>query len=144
MLNLNAFNCPYFIHFCHWLTLASKINRQVQFSGKCQDSLFFCQYHRGGRSLSVEAILKLRNLSFISALFDSWQISVFKLHRSIPGRQIELFQFLILMNNKYLKYQSQNINTSILCSCGRNHRGHAKQKMRKQHVLKMWISALGF
>ena len=22
--------------------------------------------------------------------------------------------------------------------------GHAKQKMRKQHVLKMWISALGF
>ena len=29
ILNLNAFNCPYFIHFCYSLTLASNINRQV-------------------------------------------------------------------------------------------------------------------
>ena len=29
ILNLYAFICPYFIHFCYWLTSASKLNRQV-------------------------------------------------------------------------------------------------------------------
>ena len=56
-----------------------------------------------GRSLSVEPILKLRNLPCnISALFAVLdKFPVFELHRSVPGRQIELFQFLIVMNNKY-------------------------------------------
>ena len=51
--------------------------------------------------LSVEPILKLWSFSFISALFDSRQISVFELHRYVPGNQMELFQGLILMKNKY-------------------------------------------
>ena len=48
---------------------------------------------------------------------------------SIPGRQIEFFLFLILMNNTRNKTLKLRFFTSVV------EMGHAKQKMRKQYAL---------
>ena len=55
VLNLYAFMCPYFIHFCYWLQLQNSIAR-FTFSGKCLRLSIFLSVPRG-RSLSVEPIL---------------------------------------------------------------------------------------
>ena len=100
ILNLNAFIVLiWHIFVIDWHLLQKSIVK-FKFSGKCSRLFIFLSVP-GGRILSVEPILKLRNFSFISALFDSWQISFYELQRSVPGHQIELFQFLILMDNKY-------------------------------------------
>ena len=56
ILNLNAFNCPYFIHFSYWLTSASKIHRQVKFFRQVFKTFIFLSVPRG-RSLWVEGNL---------------------------------------------------------------------------------------
>ena len=53
---LNAFNCPYFIHFSYWLTSASKIHRQVKFFRQVFKTFIFLSVPRG-RSLWVEGNL---------------------------------------------------------------------------------------
>ena len=53
ILNLNAFNCPYFIHFSYWLTSASKIHRQVKFFRQVFKTFIFLSVPRGS-SLWVE------------------------------------------------------------------------------------------
>ena len=99
ILNLNAFNCPYFIHFSYWLTSASKINRQVKFFRQVfKTFIFFVSTTRKEPLSRGKFNFKLRNLSCISALFDYWQISFLELRRSVLV--VKLNHFVILMKDQ--------------------------------------------
>ena len=65
------------IHFVIDWHLLQKSIAKFKFSGKCS-RLFIFPSVPGGRILLVEAILKLQNLSLISALFD-WFLTNFRL-----------------------------------------------------------------
>ena len=69
-----------FLLLTAWLQLQKSIANS---SGKYLRVLFFVSTTRKEPLSTGKFNFKLRNMSFISAPFDSWQISVFELHRSV-------------------------------------------------------------
>ena len=76
--------------YIDWLQLQKSIAK-FNFSGKCLRLFIFLSVPRGREGRKGQFNFKLRNLSFISALFDSWQISVFELHRSVLVFKLNYF-----------------------------------------------------